>query len=99
MPLLDGAENRRVGGRPADAALFEFLHQRSFVEPRRRLGEMLLREQRLQRQLLPGFERREFVLQFLVFFVLAVFGFLVDLEEAVELHDRSGDAEPEHIAA
>ena len=46
-PLLDGAENRGVRRRPADAALLEFLHQRSFVEPRRRLGEMLLREQRL----------------------------------------------------
>ena len=60
---------------------------------------MLLREQRLQRQLLPGFERRELVLQFLVFFVLAVFGLFIDFEEAVELHHRSGDAEPEHVVS
>src|ERR1017187_1362070 len=43
--LLDGAENRRVRRRTTDAALFEFLHQRGFVETRRRLGEMLLGEQ------------------------------------------------------
>src|ERR1035441_9892273 len=98
LPLLDGAENSGVGGRPANAALLEFLHQRSFVEARRRLGEMLLWEKRLQRQLLPGFERRDFVLQFLGLFLLAVLGLFIDLEEAVELHDRSGYAEPEHVA-
>ena len=76
MPLLDGAENRRVGRRPADAALFKLFHQRSFVEARRRLGEMLLGEKGLQRQLLSRFERRQLVLQFLVFLVLAIFGLL-----------------------
>ncbi len=39
------------------------------------------------------------MLQFLVFLVLAVFGFFIDLEEAVEFHDRSGYTEPEHVAA
>ena len=48
---------------------------------------MLLGEQRLQRQLLSGFERRELVLQLLVFFVLRVFRLLVHLEEAVELRN------------
>src|SRR4030088_1899523 len=85
LPLLDCAENGGVGGGPPNAALFEFFHQRSFVKARRRLGEMLLGEKRLQRQLLPGFERREFMLQFLVFLVLGVFGLFIDLEEAVKL--------------
>ena len=47
---------------------------------------MLLRLQRLERELLSGFERRQFVLQFFVFFVLAFFGFFVNFQEAVELH-------------
>ena len=54
---------------------------------------------RLQRQLLSRFQRRQLVLQFLVFFILIIFRFFVDLEESVELHHRSGNAEPEHIAA
>src|ERR1039457_4966057 len=37
--------------------------------------------------------------QFLVFLVLAVFGLFIDFEEAVELHYRSGDTEPVHVAA
>ena len=60
---------------------------------------MLLRQQRLQRQLLPRFERRELVLQLLVFFVLAVLGLFINFQEAVELHHRSGNAEPENVAA
>ena len=47
----------------------------------------------------PGFERRQLVLQLLVFFVLAFLGFFVDLQEAVELQHRSGHAEPEAVAA
>ena len=61
-----------VGRRPADAALFQFLHQRSFVVARRRLGEMLLRLQFPQRELLSRLERRQLVLELLVFLVLAI---------------------------
>jgi len=43
---------------------------------------MLLRQQRLQRQLLSGFERRQLMLQFLVFLILIIFRFFVHLEEA-----------------
>jgi hypothetical protein len=60
---------------------------------------MLLRLQFLEREFLSGFERGQFVLQFLVFFVFAFFGFFVDAEEAVELQHRSGHAEPENFAA
>ena len=42
LALLNGGEDGGVGGRPADAALFQFLDQRRFVVARRRLGEVLL---------------------------------------------------------
>ena len=48
---------------------------------------MLLRLQFAQRELLSGFERWQFVLQFLVFLVLAFFRFFVKFEEAVKLQD------------
>src|SRR6202140_1206508 len=59
LPLLDRAQNRRIGRRPADAALLKLFDQRSFIEAWRRLGERLLGARGLQRQLLPRFERRE----------------------------------------
>ena len=41
-PVLDGGNNRGVGGGPADAALLQFLHQTGFGVARRRLGEVLV---------------------------------------------------------
>ena len=38
---LEHADDRRVGARPADAVLFERLDERPFVEPGRRLRELL----------------------------------------------------------
>ena len=70
LALLDGADNRRVRGRPPDAALFQLLHQRRFVVARRRLGEVLLRLQFLQRQRLAGLQHGQLVLERLVLFVL-----------------------------
>ncbi len=52
LPLLNGADDGGVGRRPADAALFQLLHQRRFVEAWRRFGEVLLRLQFFQRELL-----------------------------------------------
>ena len=52
----------------------------------------------LQREFLPGLERRQLVLEFFFFLVLAVFGFFVDFEEAVELEHGAGHAEPEGFA-
>ena len=60
---------------------------------------MLLRLQFFQGEFLPGFEWRQFVLELLVFLVLAFFGFFVHPQEAVELHHRSGYAEPEHVGS
>ena len=48
---------------------------------------MLLRIQRLERELLAGFERRELVLEFLVFFVLTFARLFIDFQEAVKLLD------------
>ena len=85
LPLLNSRQNRRIGRRTADPALFQLLHKRSLVVSRRRLGEMLLRLQLLQRELLPRFQRRQLVLEFLVLFVLAFLRLLVKLlQEAVE---------------
>ena len=72
LPLLDGAEDRRVGGRASDAALFQLFHQRGFVVARRRLGEVLLRLQFFQRELLAFFKGRQLVLERLIFFVLTL---------------------------
>ena len=59
---------------------------------------MLFRLQAPQRELLTLLKRRQLVLERLVFFVATFFGFLVDLEEAVELQHRAGDAEEECVA-
>ena len=58
---------------------------------------MLLRLQLSQRKLLPGFERRQFVFQFLVFFVLAFLGLLVNSQESIELEHGPGHTEPESL--
>ena len=97
LPLLDGAENGGVRGRASDAAFFQFFHQRSFVIARRWFGEVLLRFQLFQSKLLPGFKRRQLVLEFFVFFVLAFFGFFVHLEETIELEHGPGHTEPEVV--
>jgi hypothetical protein len=62
LPLLNRGENRGVRRRAADATLFEFFYQRSFVEARGRLGEVLLGLQFAERKLLSGFERGQLVL-------------------------------------
>jgi hypothetical protein len=59
---------------------------------------MLLRLQFFERQLLSGFEWRQLVLQFLVFFVFAFLRFFVDSEETVKLKHGSGHAEPVRFA-
>ena len=54
---------------------------------------MLLGLERFQPQGLALGKRRQFVPQRLVFLVFCVLGLFVDLEEALELDHRSGDAE------
>src|SRR5207302_6509223 len=99
LPLLNGGKNGSVRRRPSNAALFQLLHQRRFVVARRWLGEVLLRLQFAQSERLSGFERGQFVLQFLVFLVLAFLGLFVNSEETIEFQDRTGYAEPERFVA
>ena len=94
LALLNCAQNRGVGGRTANAALFQFLHQRCFVVSRRRLGEVLLGLQFSQRKLLACLERRQLVLQFFCFFVLTFVGLFINFEETVKFQNRTGDPEP-----
>ena len=61
LALLNRGQDGGVGGRTADAAFFQFLHQRRFVVARRRLGEVLLRVDFAQRQFLTRLERRQLV--------------------------------------
>ena len=58
---------------------------------------MLLGFQLPQRQLLAGLQRRQLMLQFLVLLIFVIFGFLVHLEEAVELHHRAGRRETRNL--
>ena len=45
-----------------------------------------------------SFERRKFVLQFLVFLILIIFGLFVNFQKAIELRHGTGDAELEDVA-
>jgi hypothetical protein len=51
--------DRRVGGRPADAFFFQLAHQRGFRVAGRRLGELLLLVELVQTERLPLLERRQ----------------------------------------
>ena len=99
LPFLNGRQDRGIGGRPANAALFQLFHQRRLVVAWRRLSEMLLRLQFLERKFLSGFERWQFVFQFFVFLVLAFLRLFINAQESVELKHRPGYAEPENFVA
>ena len=86
---LDHLDRRRKCARPADPELLERLDQRGFGVARRRLGEVLLRLQLLQVQLLVDRERG----QFLVLIVVRVP--LPDTREAVE--DEHRTVRPENV--
>ena len=53
ITLGQGGDDGRIGGRPADAQFFEFVHQGRFGESGRRLGEFLFLAQLFQTQFLP----------------------------------------------
>ena len=59
VPVLDGADDAGVGGGPADAVLFQLLHQRGFVEAGGGLGELLVRVELLQLQGLAQLQGRQ----------------------------------------
>ena len=77
LTFLNGGENRGIGGRPAHAVRFQLLHQRCFVEPGRRLGEVLFRVDRLELQRLALGDYGKAALQLFVVFVFLIFTFLI----------------------
>src|SRR5713226_613544 len=105
LALDDGGNNRRVGGRPANALFLELFDQRGFGVARRRLGEVLLRAHALEPQRLALGDPREgaaFGLGILVFFFFLVLTArrvnylrldVIHGEVAVELEHRAGGAE------
>ena len=78
-PVLDGADDRRVGAGAADPAFFQLLHQARFRIPGRRLGEMLGRVQLQQVQDIPHRQGGQDG--------VVLLGRGLDLEEAVEAED------------
>src|SRR6266545_2623125 len=94
--LLDGLEDGGVGGWAADAALLHLLHERGLVVAGRRLGEVLVRVELDEPELLALLERRELPLLVLL---LSLARLLlrrlraVDGEVAGELQDRAGGPE------
>ena len=83
-------EDRRVGRRPADAELFQFLDEAGFRIARRRLGEMLIGFHVID---VDGFALLQ-LRQAAVFFVfLVVAAFLIEFQEAVEENDLAGGAQ------
>ena len=88
--VLQHLQNRGVSRGAADAELFHALDQRCFGEARRRFGEVLRCFDRLLGEPLVFRHRRQPArLLILVGFVVA---FLVEREEAVELHHLAGGA-------
>ena len=98
LALLDRAHDGRVRRRSADAALFEFFHQRRLVETRRRSVKCCSGLRLFSVSFCPSTSSRQLVLERLVFLVLGVLGFLVNLQETIELQHRSGDAEVDSVS-
>ncbi len=95
--ILNGGNDRRVGGRTADATLLQLLDQARFGVARRRLGEVLAGVQLDQLETLAFLHFRQYV----VFTGLALLrqhtGVTVELEDAalgtqLEIASRHGDA-------
>ena len=91
LAVLQHLDDRGIGRRPADAQLFQLLHQARFGVARRRLGEMLLRPHVLAVEGFALDHRRQATVLIIVGVVVAAF--LIKLQEAVEAHDRAGCAE------
>ena len=85
----DGRDDRRVGGRAADAVLLQRVDERCLGVERRRLGELLVRRQLFERQLLALLQRGQGGLLFL----RVVSGFLIQRRKAVKRHPEAGCAE------
>ena len=95
LALHNRRNNRRIRGRAANSLFFQFLYQRRFRVPRRRLREMLIGTDCFETQFVAFAHSRKnsaigIAFVFLLFLVLHS---LVRCEIAVELHHRSGRAE------
>src|SRR5229473_2086030 len=93
--LHDSGNDRRVRRRPPDAVFFQLFNERRIVEPRRRLGEVLVRANLVQAQSLPFHNLRKrppfaLVILFIVFAVRERRRHLVDAQVAVEFLHRAG---------
>src|SRR6266566_6256063 len=90
--VLDRRDDRRVGGRTPDPELLELLHERSLGVTRRRLCEVLLRQDLEHAKELLGREHRQRGLCVLVRLVVAPLP--VELQEPVERERLAGSSEP-----
>ena len=95
LAVLDDGKDGGVGGRAADALLFQRLDERRFVIAGRRLREVLLRGELAELERLTRLDRGKRMLQLFVLrhFGLFILALLVDREETLELHDRPCGAE------
>ena len=97
VAVAQGLQRGGIGGGPADAELFHFLHQAGLGVARRRCGEMLAGFDRVRLAVDRGrgqsralIDRRQ-RLEVLVFLVVAAF--LVERQETVEPNDGAGRAQ------
>ena len=98
IAALQHLDDAGVGRGTADAELLELLDQAGFRIARRRLGEMLLRHDLAPvHRLVLGDVGQDGA--GLVVVALVVLAFVVEREEAVELHDRAGGAKLDGLVA
>jgi len=77
LPVLQGLDDAGVGRWPADAIFFQRLDQAGFGKTRRRLGEMLIGVDALQRDAVADLHRRQFAAFVLVIGTARVLALLV----------------------
>lgn len=92
-----GLDDRGVGRRAADAIFFQRLDQRRFGEARRRLGEVLVGHDAVERHAVAGLHRRQLAAFVVILGALGVLAFFVHGQEAG--HHHGGAAGAEHVFA
>src|SRR4030095_9159202 len=93
FPVLDNRHYRSVSRRSADSLLFKSLYQSRFGIAGRRLGEVLLVGQTVERQSLALLDQRKFSALLIILVILFVLTLFIDGQEPVELDDRTCCAE------
>ncbi len=92
--LLQGGHDRRIGRRASDAVLFQGAHQAGFGKTRRRLGEVLLRQQADQFLRLALFQvGRDTCLRLFFLFLILILGFFINDQKTLEKHGRARGAQ------